>query len=111
MIPNKACLTEVFVTSKSNFCLLLLIEFSLNTMIIILCQSLRPQLKLILWKSRFELFVNIISIRLGEPCFVKHVGSLLTFVKLKLSQMRLTLFLVKEKHSSSHQWHIGDHIK
>ena len=75
-ILDKVCLTEVFITSESNF----LIEFSLNTVAIILCQSLRPQLKLILWKSRFELFVNITSIRLGEPFFVKHVGSLMRFV-------------------------------
>ena len=72
-ILKKVCLTEGFVISKSDFLPLLLTELSLNTVAIILCQALRPQLKLILLKSRFELFINIISIRLGEKLFVKYV--------------------------------------
>ena len=59
-------------------------------MVIILCHVLRPQLKLILWKSRFELFVNITSIRLGKH--VDEFGSYIFFL----------FWNVKKRKSRSH---------
>ena len=102
---TKSASQKFLLLLKVTFCLLLLIEFSLNTVAIILCQSLRPQLKLILWKSRFELFVNITSIRLGEPFFVKHVGSLMRFVKRLTSLLRFVNRLTSLLSTSQRRCH------
>ena len=63
--PNKDCITEGFVTSKSDF-----LSFITNNWVFLKNSGYhsmpltKTTIKIILLKSRFELFVNITSLRL-----------------------------------------------
>ena len=61
-----------------------------------LCTSLSPQLKLLVFPILEESFIKIISIREGLPLVVKQVGSLIRFVKSKISHRSPSCVKIQE---------------